>query len=127
MHSLNFTKATTGNLQAVLRDKGANVPISHFNTYIGKKTVSSIINITHGRKKMINAAGNKAFLWKSIVWRQGKERFPLQKVMSISSPVSHGNHDVWVQVKGLTQQDLYVFLDEEIEKVLDGITGGNYY
>ncbi len=37
IHSLQFKKATTANLQAILKDKGSNISMSHFRTYVGKK------------------------------------------------------------------------------------------
>ena len=46
IHSLQFKKATTANLQAILKDKGSNISMSHFRTYVGKKRISAVIQNT---------------------------------------------------------------------------------
>lgn len=60
IHSLQFKKATTANLQAILKDKGSNISMSHFRTYVGKKRISAVINTKHGRRNL-GKYGNKAF------------------------------------------------------------------
>ena len=93
IHSLEFKKATTGNLQAVLKH------------YSGKKTISAIINVKHGRKTL-GKYGNKAFYYNTIFVRKGKSRLPIEKMASISSPVMHGNDQTWGTIEDETLQKL---------------------
>ena len=37
INQLQFKKASTSNLEAILKDKGANISISHFSHYAGKR------------------------------------------------------------------------------------------
>lgn len=117
IHSLEFKKATTGNLQAVLKDKGANVSMTHFKHYSGKKTISAIINVKHGRKTL-GKYGNKAFYYNTIFVRKGKSRLPIEKMASISSPVMHGNDQTWGTIEDETLQKLYENIEKEIERIL---------
>ena len=106
INSLQFKKATTGNLQAILKDKGANISMSHFNTYVGKTKISAVINTKHGRKTL-GKYGNKSFFWNTIFVRQGKSRLPIEKMASISSPVMHGNDGTWGTIENDVHQKLY--------------------
>lgn len=78
IHSLQFKKATTANLQAILKDKGSNISMSHFRTYVGKKRISAVINTKHGRRNL-GKYGNKAFFWNTIFVREGQSRLPIEK------------------------------------------------
>ncbi len=126
LNALKYTSATTGNLQAILRDKGGSVPITHFRWRNGKTVVSALINRNNGYKKMI-FNGNKAFYatnlrrgGETVVVRQGAARLPITKVKSLSSPSAHGAPDVWekdVQAKG--EAKFYENLDAEIARILN--------
>ena len=121
IHALQLKKATTGNLQAILKDKGANVSVAHFKTYAGKTRVSAIINKTHGRR-VLGKYGNKAFIWDNLVMvRKGKSRLPIEKLMSISSPVMHGNKNTWGQMEDEVKQKMYKNLDKQIAKMLGAL------
>lgn len=124
INALQFTKATTGNLTAILKDKGANISMSHFTHYAGKRGVSAIINTKHGRKT-IGKYGNKAFMslnlrngGNGIMVRTGATRLPLEKVASISSPVMHGNDGTWGTIEDDVRTKLYENLNKEIERIL---------
>lgn len=117
INALQFTKATTGNLTAILKDKGANISMSHFTHYAGKRGVSAIINTKHGRKT-IGKHGNKAFIWNTIFVREGKSRLPIEKMVSISSPVMHGNDGTWGTIEDDVRTKLYENLNKEIERIL---------
>lgn len=138
IHSLQFEKATTGNLTAILRDKGANISIAHFTHYAGKRGVSAIINTTHGRKK-ISKYGNPA--WFNVLEKGGngiavripgvqaqkgrrktmklsKHSEAVEKLYSISSPVMHGNDQTWGTIEDATHQKLHENTAKEIERIL---------
>lgn len=117
IHALQFTKATTGNLTAILKDKGANISMSHFTHYAGKRGISAIINTKHGRKT-VGKYGNKAFFWNTIFVREGKSRLPIEKMASISSPVMHGNDGTWGTIEDDVRTKLYENLNKEIERIL---------
>lgn len=118
IHSLQFEKATTGNLTAILRDKGANISIAHFTHYAGKRGVSAIINTTHGRHS-IGKYGNKAFSWGNLIMvRKSESRLPIEKMASISSPVMHGNDQTWGTIEDATHQKLHENTAKEIERIL---------
>lgn len=118
IHALQFTKATTGNLTAILKDNGANISLSHFSYYEKKNGISAIINTKHGRKS-IGKYGNKAFFWNTIFVRESKDRLPIEKMSSISSPVMHGNDETWGTIEGDVRAKLYENLDKEIERILN--------
>lgn len=117
IHTLQFTAATTGNLTAVLKDRGANISMTHFSHYAGKRGVSAIINTKHGRKR-IGKYGNKAFFYNTIFVREGKSRLPIEKMASISSPVMHGNDGTWGTIEDDVREKLYNNLSKEIERIL---------
>lgn len=117
INSLQLKKATTANLQAVLKDKGANISMTHFNTYIGKNRISAIINTKNGRHTL-GKYGNKAFFYNTIFVREGNSRLPIEKMASISSPVMHGNDGTWGTVEPDVLAKLYTNLDKEIERIL---------
>lgn len=117
IHSLEFKKATTGNLQAILKDKGANISMTHFSHYVGKRTISAIVNTKHGRRTL-GKHGNKAFFYNTIFVREGKSRLPIEKMASISSPVMHGNDQTWGTIEDETLQKLYENIEKEIERIL---------
>ena len=126
IHSLEFKKATTGNLQAVLKDKGANISMTHFKHYAGKRTVSVIINTKNGRKRLGKppiVKNNRehprlAFYYNTIFVRSGISRLPIEKMASISSPVMHGNDQTWGTIEDETLQKLYENIEKEIERIL---------
>ena len=117
IHSLQFKKATTANLQAILKDKGSNISMSHFRTYVGKKRISAVINTKHGRRNL-GKYGNKAFFWNTIFVREGQSRLPIEKMASISSPVMHGNVNTWGTIEDDVRSKLYENIDKEIERIL---------
>lgn len=117
IHSLQFKKATTANLQAILKDKGANISMTHFNHYAGKNKVSAVINTKHGRKTL-GKYGNKAFFWNTIFVRSGSSRLPIEKMASISSPVMHGNDGTWGTIEPEIHQKLHEYVEKEIERIL---------
>ena len=124
IHSLEFKKATTANLQAILKDRGANISMTHFSHYSGKNKVSAIINRKHGRKTL-GKYGNKAFNnslangGNGIAVRLGVSRLPIEKMASISSPVMHGNEGTW----GTIEPEIYRKLHENVEKEIERILG----
>lgn len=124
IHALKFEKASTGNLTAILRDKGSNISISHFSHYAGKRGISAIINTTHGRRQ-IGKYGNKAFFTggllnggSTILVRKTAARLPLEKMASISSPVMHGNDQTWGTMENEVRQKLHENVEKEIERIL---------
>lgn len=123
IHSLQFQKATTANLQAILKDRGSNVSMTHFSHYAGKTKVSAIINSSHGRKTL-GKYGNKAFInalangGSGIAVRVGKSRTPIEKMASISSPVMHGNDGTWGTIEPGIRQKLHENVKKEIERIL---------
>lgn len=117
IHSLQFQKATVGNLWAVLRDSGANISMTHFNHYAGKSKVSAIINTKHGRRTL-GKYGNLAFFWNTIFVRQSSSRLPIEKMASISSPVMHGNDGTWGTIEDETLHKLHDNIEKEIERIL---------
>lgn len=117
INSLQFTKATTANLQAILKDKGANISMTHFNNYNGKRGISAIINTSHGRKKL-GKYGNPAFYYNTIFARTTKSRLPIEKMASISSPVMHGNNQTWGTIEAETLQKLHENIEKELERIL---------
>lgn len=117
INALQFKKATTANLQAILKDKGANISMSHFRTYVGKNRISAVINTKHGRRTL-GKYGNKAFVWNTIFVREGKSRLPIEKMASISSPVMHGNEGTWGTIEPDIRTLLYKNLEKEIERIL---------
>lgn len=123
IHSLQFQKATTANLQAILKDRGANISMTHFSHYAGKNKVSAVINTKHGRKTL-GKYGNKAFYnslangGSGIAVRIGKSRTPIEKMASISSPVMHGNDGTWGTVEPEIRQKLHEYVEKEIERIL---------
>lgn len=123
LNELEFQKATTANLQAILKDRGSAVPLEHFTVRNGKTVVSALINRNHGYKKMI-FNGNKAFINEKFVpdvvfVRTGAARLPIKKIYSLSSPSAHGAPDVFgedVQAQGL---ELFMqYLEAEISKIM---------
>nr|DAW23809.1 MAG TPA: minor tail protein Z [Caudoviricetes sp.] len=118
INALQFTKATTSNLRAILKDKGKNISITHFKNYTGKSFISTIINNQNGRKRL-NKYGNKAFFYNTIFVREGKSRLPIQKMMSISSPVMHGNKGTWGEMDDETLQKLFENVGKEVERMLN--------
>lgn len=123
INSLQFTKATTANLTAILKDKGANISMSHFRNYAGKRGVSAVINTSHGRKKL-SKYGNPAFFnalangGNGIAVRVSKSRLPIEKMASISSPVMHGNDQTWGTIDEETRQKLHENIEKELERIL---------
>lgn len=123
IHALKFTKATTANLTAILRDSGANVSITHFSHYAGKSRISAIINKKHGRRTL-GKYGNSAFFnslakgGNGIAVRLTKSRLPIEKMASISSPVMHGNDQTWGTIEGEMRQKLYDNIEKELERIL---------
>lgn len=124
IHSLQFKKATTANLQAILKDKGANISMTHFKHYAGKRGVSAIINTTHGRKQL-GKYGNLAFFTgglrnggATILVRKSAARLPLEKMASISSPVMHGNEQTWGTIEDETLKKLHDNIEKELERIL---------
>ena len=123
IHSLQFQKATVGNLWAVLRDSGANISMTHFNHYAGKSKVSAIINTKHGRQTL-GKYGNLAFYnslakgGSGIAVRLGKSRVPIEKMASISSPVMHGNDETWGTIEDETLHKLHDNIEKELERIL---------
>lgn len=125
IHSLQFTKATTANLTAILKDKGANISMTHFNYYAGKRVgISAIINTSHGRKK-IGKYGNLAFFatglrngGATILVRKSSSRLPLEKMASISSPVMHGNEQTWGTMEDEALKNLHDNIEKELERIL---------
>lgn len=120
LNELDFQKATTANLEAVLRDKGLAVPLPRFTVREGKTLISALINRNHGYKKMI-FNGNKAFMKSNgmIAVRVGKERFPIKSIYSLSSPSAHGAPDVFgegVQAQGMEM--FMEYLEAEISKIM---------
>ena len=53
--------------------------------------------------------------------RKGKSRLPIEKLMSISSPVMHGNKNTWGQMEDEVKQKLYKNLDKQIAKMLGAL------
>ena len=118
INQLQFKKASTSNLEAILKDKGANIPISHFSHYASKRVgVSAIINAKHGRKRL-GKYGNKAFYWNTIFVRKGRSRLPIEKMFSISSPVMHGNKGTWGTIEDEILQKLHENIEKELERIL---------
>lgn len=118
IHDLQFTKATTANLQAILRDRGANVSMTHFSHYSGKRVgVSAIINKSHGRRRL-GKYGNKAFSYNTIFVRKSSKRLPIEKMASISSPVMHGNEQTWGTIEDDIRQKLHENIEKELERIL---------
>lgn len=123
IHSLQFQKATTANLQAILKDRGANISMTHFSHYIGKNKVSAIINTNNGRKTLgkyshpafYNSLSNGG---SGIAIRLGKNRTPIEKMASISSPVMHGNDGTWGTIEPGIRQKLHENVEKEIERIL---------
>jgi hypothetical protein len=117
INSLNFIKATTGNLEAILEDRGENISMTHFNHYVGKRGISAVINTTHGRQTVAKY-GNKAFMGDTIFVRRRSTRFPIDKMASISSPVMHGNPQTFGTMEDETLQKLYENIEKELERIL---------
>ena len=121
INDLEFKKATTANLQAILKDKGKNVSLTHFTHYAGTLFYATVKK----SEKDIWKYGNPAFLIKSPQLnttgpfvRKGKSRLPIQKLASISSPVQHGNPEIWKQVEPDAKKVIYDNLNKEIERIL---------
>lgn len=150
INNLEFTRATTGNLQAVLHDKGNNIGIAKYLHNRGSRIgVSAIINRLHGRKR-ITKYGNKAFTAEmesghngvfvrvpGTIMQYSKTRYRrkgtlgktnytnkhiemIEEIKSISSPVIHGNDNVWAALEPKARDLLYENLDKEIEIFLGG-------
>lgn len=139
IHSLQFKKATTANLQAILKDKGANISMSHFNHYAGKTKLSAIINKNNGRKT-IRKYERPAFLaftseggefvavrkpdeyMKDTTGRLSENKSKhtefIEKMASISSPVMHGNDGTWGTIEPEIHQKLHEYVEKEIERIL---------
>ena len=121
INDLQFKKATTGNLQAILKDKGRNISLTHFSHYPGWLFYAAVKK----SEKDVWKYGNPAFTVKSPKLktigpfvRKSKNRFPIEKLSSISSPVQHGNPSIWAQVEPNSKEILYKYLDKEIERIL---------
>lgn len=117
IHPLRYTAATTGNLTAWLRDSGANVSMTHYRYRAGKTRVSATINTKHGNK-VLGKNGNKAFFNGTIYVRKGKSRLPIEKMFSISSPVQHGNPQVWDPLEPGIQSKFMENVSKRIEAAL---------
>lgn len=126
IHALKMTRASVGNLTAILRDSGSNISMTHFNHYAGKGRVSAVINRTHGRRTL-GKYGNPAFFGKighgkntgtGIAVRLGKSRTPIEKMASISSPVMHGNDGTWGTIEPEVRQMLHENVEKELERIL---------
>ena len=126
LNDFDFKKATTANLEALLKDHGGSVALTHFKWRDGKTVISALINRNRGYKKMI-FNGNKAFYnaalnhgGTTIVVRAGAERYPLKKVKSLSSPSAHGAPDVIEQgnIQQIGETKFYQNLEKEIERIL---------
>ena len=150
INSLKLSRATTSNLEAVLRDRGKNIGIAKYTHYARKKAgISAVINKTHGRKT-ITKYGNKAFTAEmssghegvfvrvpGTVMQHSKSRYQkkgtnpeairtgstkhnemLEELKSISSPVIHGNDNVWLALEPQVKEMLFNNLREEVESYL---------
>ena len=120
LNALEFQKATTANLEALLKDKGGSVSITHFTWRNGIRGVTALINRNNGYKKM-TLNGNSAFYnGISVFVREGPERLPIKKVKSLSSPSAHGAPDVWQKETEQQGQELfYENLENEIVRILN--------
>ena len=144
LHSLKTDKASTSNLQVVLRDRGGAVGITHFKPRIGTRGITATINKNNGSKLIVHKSGNKAFFpgmisghkygkryskkkvtagylrngGATIVGRKSSKRLPIEKINSLSSPSAHGSPDVWNKVEPGGRQVLYKHLEKEIERIL---------
>ncbi len=139
INALKFRKATASSLEAILSDRGANISLSKFNVYYGKKAVSAVINRDNGRKRITKygmaAFGTEMKSGHSMVgvrvpgvYMQYSKtrRVPpknmhtekIEEIKSISSPVMHGNNKVWLALKPESRKLLYENLDKEIERIL---------
>lgn len=95
IHPLKYSGGSVSAMEAVLRDKGPNVPIDHFtNSGGGKEGITGVIKTTNGGRTL-GKYGNLAFYHNGISVRKTPARFPLEKMHSISSPVQHGNPTMW--------------------------------
>ena len=121
-----FTKATTANLTAILKDKGANISMTHFNYYAGPRVgASAIINTSNGRKRL-GKYGNIAFFadktlrnkGSGIMTRVSSSRVPIEKMASISSPVMHGNSQTWGIMENEARQKVHDNVVKELERIL---------
>ncbi len=127
INRLEHKKATTANLQAILSDKGENISMTHFKYRAGKRGISVLINKTHGYKK-VEKHDNPAFyamkkekggkVGKFIAVRYGKQRLPIEKLLSISSPVMHGNKNTWGKIEPDIEALLHKNVRKELERVL---------
>lgn len=143
LNSLEMDKASVGNLEVKLKDRGKSVPMTHFHPRIGIRGVTATINRNNGSKLVRGKSGNKGFFpgrirgkrygryrkqsvtagylnnaGATIVARKGSKRNPLEKVHSLSSPSAHGSPDVWGKVQPDAESLLYEHLEKEIERIL---------
>lgn len=148
LNTLKLTKATVQNLTAILEDKGENVSMTHFKYRMGKKRVSVLINKRHGYKDLFEGAERKPFIANGTLDHGGsgmmvrvsgkymenmtsrksinktKHTEALKKLHSISSPVQHGNPEVWdIEVMQVTEKDIYDELNKQINKIWANHTG----
>ena len=123
LNALTVEKATTANLEAVLRDRGGSVSLHHFKVRHGVTVVSALINKNRGYKQ-ITKYGNKVFINDAFVpgvvfVRKTKNRLPIEGVKSLSSPSAHGAPDVWEkETRGRGEQVFAQYLETEILKLM---------
>lgn len=150
LNTLKFTKATVQNLTAILEDKGENVSMTHFKYRMGKKRVSVLINKKHGYRNLFGNPDHRGPFETTNLLNDGsgmmvrvpgeymskhikrsrknenntKHTEALKKLHSISSPVQHGNPEIWdIEVMPVTEKDIYNELDEQINKIWANHTG----
>ena len=143
LNALEMDKASVGNLEVKLKDKGKAVPMTHFKPRIGVRGVTATINKNRGSIKVVNKYGNKGFFpgrikgkkygryskkkvtagflkngGATIVGRKSASRIPIEKIYSLSSPSAHGSPDVWNKVQPEGENFLYEHIEKEIERIL---------
>lgn len=119
LNEFEFQKASVGNLEAVLKDKGGSVHITRFTHYVGSDVgISGTINRNRGHKKF-KKYGNKLWLWNNMgMVRKTAARYPVEAFKSVSSPSAHGSDDTMSQTPSFNNAVFAAYLEEELEKAI---------
>lgn len=122
---MKIKNASTGNLVAIIKSRGANLELKKFSVYGGRKgaLLSTLINRNNGRKTFRNDAFvnniSKGGGHVAAAYRQTRARLPIQKIYSLSVPSMIGNErDVYGVVEPNIMSNLQDNIDKQVSKIL---------
>lgn len=118
-----ISKASKGNLEAIVSSKGPNIPLVNYR-------VSPKTDTTGTKRKQVRVAVKKkgglkplgqSFVYRGrVLQRLGNARLPVREVYGPAIPLISGNNTVYENVEKTMREAFLKRLDHEVGYLLDG-------